>query len=216
MSHVLSTGELEARLREQCGFLRSSVEGFDNGDLSEALRLAVVVRVLLHDTSASTSLLEHLGVKDKIEYLDTSAPLPPDEDVPPRDGQPGRQSRAIGAGLATMMSTGGAWSFQPFFGDRPSRVVSFDEWWTTNVSRGPSGRSLARKDVVLALANKEGGAHVDDVLDENWAKITRSGSFKTVASGVATVLNPAPAMMRQIAYEVDKTLSSHLPPWSLA
>jgi hypothetical protein len=68
---------------------------------------------------------------------------------------------------------------------------------------------------VLALANKEGGAHVDPVLAEDWASVTRSGAFATVSSGGrATPLNPVPALMRQIAYEIDWTLKKHMPAWS--
>jgi hypothetical protein len=57
--------ELEAHLSEQLHFLEVSAESFDNGDDSEARRMAVHIRTLLHDTSNSQSLLKLLGLKGK-------------------------------------------------------------------------------------------------------------------------------------------------------
>ncbi|MFJ5956563.1 hypothetical protein ACIQC5_11475 [Paenarthrobacter sp. NPDC092416] len=45
------------RLVEQLEFLDSSCAAYDSGSRSEAKRLATTVRVLLHDTKQSTSLL---------------------------------------------------------------------------------------------------------------------------------------------------------------
>src|SRR5208283_1964913 len=57
-------------------FLRSSAAAFDSGQTDEAIRMAVSMRVLLHDTKASTSLLTHLKAKN-IPLLSTSAYISP-------------------------------------------------------------------------------------------------------------------------------------------
>ncbi len=189
--YALTPDDFRERLQEQCRFLRASAAAYDAGDTAEAQRLAVTVRVLVYDKNQSVSLLQHLGVKGSLEFHDTASQLEPDEHVPPDGDNGGRIARTIGAGLATLVSVGGEWTFQPR-GPQPVRQLPFEEWWSTNVSRGPRGIGLAtRRDVVLALANKEGGAHVDAALEENWSAVTRAGSFASVSEAGATILNPA-------------------------
>ena len=52
------------QLRRQLTFLRNSAASYDGGYPEEALRIGVVIRVLLHDTKYSTSLLKQLGQKE--------------------------------------------------------------------------------------------------------------------------------------------------------
>jgi hypothetical protein len=68
--------ELKSQLKEQIEFLRRGAKSFDEGSMAEGKRLAVVIRVLLHDTKSSTSLLKHLGKKD-ILFYDTSIDYDP-------------------------------------------------------------------------------------------------------------------------------------------
>jgi hypothetical protein len=77
VSYALTHDDLVEKLRQQLGFLERSADLFDGGAEDEAIRLAQIIRVLLHDTSASHSLLGQLGVKETISYLDTSEPLDP-------------------------------------------------------------------------------------------------------------------------------------------
>jgi hypothetical protein len=66
--------DLEYDLAEQLRFLASSGRAFDQGELSESKRIALVIRVLVHDTGASHSLLAQLGIKDTLAWAD-SAPV---------------------------------------------------------------------------------------------------------------------------------------------
>ena len=68
--------DLLGYLEEQIRFLISSSNSYDNKFLGEAKRLAVVIRVLLYDTSSSTSLLTQLGKKN-IGFYDTSIDYDP-------------------------------------------------------------------------------------------------------------------------------------------
>jgi hypothetical protein len=65
-------------LHEQMTFLRGSAESYDAGDFSEAKRLATTLRLLLHDTKKSRSLLTHLGLKNKLRFVDTAGEIRPD------------------------------------------------------------------------------------------------------------------------------------------
>jgi hypothetical protein len=47
-----------ARLKEQMEFLRTSLRGFYAGDFAESVRIATVIRVLVHESGMSKPLLK--------------------------------------------------------------------------------------------------------------------------------------------------------------
>src|SRR5215204_5674232 len=53
----------QQELKKQLGFLRRSCQWYDNGEVDEAIRIAVPIRTIIHDTGRSTSLLTHLNAK---------------------------------------------------------------------------------------------------------------------------------------------------------
>src|SRR6185503_5302007 len=53
------------KLVEQLGFLDRSSQLFDTGFEEEAIRIAQTLRVIFHQTNASTSLITHLGFGGK-------------------------------------------------------------------------------------------------------------------------------------------------------
>lgn len=71
--------ELMQHLYEQMGFLRRSAEHYDAGDFSESKRLATTLRLLLHDTQKSSSLLMQLGLTAKLRFVDTAGEIQPDK-----------------------------------------------------------------------------------------------------------------------------------------
>lgn len=72
-----SREDLLELLRENRQFLERSATAFDDGYEAEAKRLAVVLRVLLHDTKQSHSILDQLKVKERLAFLDTAEPINP-------------------------------------------------------------------------------------------------------------------------------------------
>ena len=193
----LTNQELKEHLEEQIEFIKSSATSYDNGFSGESKRLAVAVRVLLHDTVKSTSLLSLLGQKN-IDYLDTSFPI--DE-----------SNKMSHSGLV-QMSLGDRKSISlPLLDDGPfSRKASFELWWNGIVFVDKNRNEFSRKDIVLSLANKEGGAHVDKTLDVKYADLRKGNSlgwYDVTPDGVQTPSeDQVPASMRQIAHEVLKTL----------
>jgi hypothetical protein len=118
--------------------------------------------------------------------------------------------------------------------DEPGRWVPFDRWWDAVVLNDHAGGGFTRKRLVLDLAQKEGGAHVDPTLPADYAALTRENSLGmfggTVGDGVVLTVGgpgvgpvgvgggvvnalgtPVPANVRQIAFEVASTISPHLP-----
>ena len=57
-------------LKRQLAFLERSCIAYDQGYTDEAIRMATVIRVLLHKTHRSTSLLAHLG-RENINLLNS-------------------------------------------------------------------------------------------------------------------------------------------------
>ena len=191
-----SKQELLAHLKENLGFLKASAASFDAGHTGEAKRLAVTIRVLLHDTKNSKSLLGLLSLKQNTAYLDTAHDLDP-------------KNLMSHHGLVGLRIGGGSGRFNaPLDSPRPNqpnKYILFPAWWNKVVIKDSNKNKFNRRELILALANKDGGAHVDPELDSSYADLTRNNSVGWIFNdGV----NSSPIdevelySVRQIAYEV--------------
>jgi len=183
-------------------FLRASAAAFDAGFEAEAKRLAVVLRVLLHDTKTSASLLGQLGYKARLRFTDTAARLNPANLV----SSSGLTYMKMEAGV------GATWS-APLDDLSPAHehpASPFGPWWTTPVLKDQFGEMWSRSDMVLALSNQDGGAHVDPALDERYHRLARENSmgWTNVTPVGEQPMNHSPVLtsVRQIAHEVIRTL----------
>jgi hypothetical protein len=185
----LSQKELEVHLKEQISFLEASANSFDTGMEEEAKRLAVTIRILVHETPLSHSLLVQMG--KNLKFLDTSSDL---------------DSNNILAhgGLITILTEPHQIRYVAMLDKLPSnkaKMIDFDSWWNKPVFVDRRGRKLTRKDLILTAANQDGGAHVDPSLDETYANLSRNGLDLIVDHGTgAKVLDkPERAAIRQLA-----------------
>lgn len=188
----ITPSELQAHLEQQLGFLERSAASFDEGYESEAKRLAATLRVLLHDTTKSHSLLGQLGKADQV-FVDFN----PTNPVP----HGGLVFEALGPSKTGHVAP---LDNAPVCGSTPFRV-----WWTAPVFVDNERKILTREDLVLVAANQDGGTHVDPALDETYDKLSRLNSMGlfTVENGVARPMDgPERAAIRQITHEVLKTL----------
>lgn len=193
-SRKQSLDELKEHLSDQIQFLRASAGAFDRGANGEAKRLALAVRVLVHDTGRSKSLLGLLGLKEK-PFLDTAERV---------------DAHHMGshAGLV-MMALGAQGRDYVAMLDQASRSewVPFDQWWHTPVFVDDHRAALTREDIVLTVADQDGGAHVDPALDELYARVAKDNALGWTHGGSGRPLaNPVRPAIRQIAHEVLKTL----------
>ncbi|MFW6195449.1 MAG: hypothetical protein ACOC5M_02895 [Chloroflexota bacterium] len=112
--------------------------------------------------------------------------------------------------------------FEPRFEGGPPKNISwrfFDNWWQQRIILEPPQhdrrrRSISRKELILAMANQDGGAHVDPSLDETYAAITRQHSLGLYASSgrmVAPIGAPHEASAIQVGYEVLASLVRWVP-----
>lgn len=144
--------ELLEHLDEQLAFLRSSAQQFDAGNEVEAKRMATGVRLLVHDTRASVSLLAQLAAKRKVPWRDSN--ILPGVDI--------RRALVTTCPLV-VIGDGRYWpACESYSVTAEAPVVTFDTWWHGVVAVAPQhDERFSRRDLVLALANKHGGAHVD-------------------------------------------------------
>lgn len=199
-----SNEELQQHLTDTKQALELSAHAFDEGYEGEAMRLAVAIRVLVHDTQNSKSLLGQLGQKGMLFY-DTIVPRHPGTII------------TYNGITAMNLTPDGATYVAPLDllpPDIPPRYVSFDEWWNRVIFVDQGGHETARKDLILAVANKDGGAHIAPVLDEKYADLSRRNSLAWQYSGPRGDLpleGPEKAAVRQIAHEVLKSFDRTMP-----
>ncbi len=210
MRRAQTDGELISHLTEQVGFLRASALAYDRGVDAEAKRLAAALRTLCHDTARSKAVLAQLGLLTSLRFVD-SVEMPIEPDRADRDG--GRWVTMLYTPLALMV--GGPRGFEARLDQvRPSTPKRFETWWTAVVLVDGEHNSFARKDLVLSVANRDGGSHVDPTLSAAYAALSREHSLGTVTYGppdgeqIVVRANPALAVVRQIAWEVDATLTA--------
>ena len=196
--------DLEADLSEQLQFLASSGRAFDQGDLAEAKRIALVIRVLVHDTAMSHSLLAQLGVKDSLAWADSAPVIDNDPNIVGRS--PGLTAMGLGAdGIAFS-----ARYMDSIERSNTTRYVSFSDWWERPVILDSNDAEFSRKELVLALVNKDGGAHLDRLNEKTHALVHgNSAGFVCVDTGGATpspIPTPIYASVRTVAEELLLTL----------
>jgi hypothetical protein len=198
--------DLLQHLKEQIFFLQASSLSYDRGFISEAKRLAVVIRVLLHDTSQSQSLLSQMNKKG-IFFFDTASHYEP-------------RNLLAYSGLAIIAVGQETGSYIPRFSIPPRpglgspKLLPFNEWWESIVVVDMNRNRFSRRDLVLSLCNKDGGAHIDPKLDVAYAALTRNASMGMIYKTPSTsglVESIEFASVRQIAHEVLMSLQHAFP-----
>lgn len=194
--------ELETHLQERLHFLESSAASFDTGDGAEAKRLALSIRILLHDTDKSHSLLGHLNLKN-IKFYDTAFDYDPNN------------SATYGGLIAISHARGSEPKYIALLDELSIKRIpqlDFDVWWNKPVfvvfiHQKP--RQFSRKELILDVADQDGGAHIDLMIKRTYAELSRQNSLGWMVSArgkVQPMGNPVPVAIRQIAHEVLKSL----------
>lgn len=148
----MSSQNFAEQLKRQIIFLKNSVSLYDSGCREEAIRMAVVMRVLFHDTNNSTSLFKHLGTKETIQIATTAKSV---------------ESEVLGeidfVELMGGMIFGHELEYTLIQKEVPT--ITAPDWWDQPVFIR-DGRPISRCQIVLAAAHKDGGAHVDEPDDD--------------------------------------------------
>lgn len=98
---------------------------------------------------------------------------------------------------------------------RPGDWTTFELWWQgLHIICAKDGALFTRSDIVLAVANTDGGSHVDPGLREAYDNLSRNNSLNWVAispEGTTPLSNPVLPTIRQIAFEVERSLVREFP-----
>lgn len=144
-------------LDRQLRFLESSAQGLDSGHVDEAIRIATAIRVILHQTTSSTSLLTQLSAPH-VPLLRTTRGF--FEDGPGEKPWVGATSfHYDGAGF--LRQTGEGLLYRPKLGDGSYRgFLPAPDWWRQVIFALDPTTIFTRRAIVLGAANQDGGAHV--------------------------------------------------------
>lgn len=189
--------DLNRQLSEQIDFLQTSANRYDQGHTIEAKRMAVTLRILLHDTKNCKSLLGQLNKKG-IQFHDTTI-----EDM--------SNVTTSYCGLVMVSIGSGRTKYIAMLDDVPcKKMVDFDTWWNAIIFRDLEGHQISRKNLVVTMANQDGGAHVDPSINEEYSRLSKGKSLGRMYSVDGKkwfdMLSADLASVRQIAHEVLKSL----------
>ncbi|MFB1295209.1 hypothetical protein ACAG24_006830 [Mycobacterium sp. pW049] len=196
-------------LEDLLSAIRSASERFDQGRHIEAKSLAGHLGALLHHCDDSDAVIDRLGLRDTLTWVDTA-------------GVPNPKTTCSTAGLTLMRIRSrhhGAGEFVPklaMYPPVPIRTrggdqifsgtrIPFGDWWTNPVVKDADGAEYSRKQLVLALghAHDPESAAARDALES-------SPSLGWVVAGCADKSlcgSPVIASVRQIGYEVMRSIS---------
>lgn len=193
--------QLKENLEEQIQFLYTSVNQFDSGMEAESKRMAVAARVLLYDSSYSMSILKQLDIKDDVLFMSSAHQYIP-------------VNLVSYLGLIGIESSIGEGKYTPFCKTQDphesKKWVKLDDWWNELVIDDKSHK-FTRKDIVLILANTDGGAHVDPTSFDEYDNLIYDNSLGWCYFDDDEVYaldnNAAYVTMRQIAHEIIHSLT---------
>lgn len=191
-----SRADLLAELQDQIALLVHACDAFDRGLKPIGKHIALSLRVLLHHHGQSRSLLEQLGLR-AFRFLDTAGDLNP------------RNLATENPLCFQRIGTNSDYLPRCMGGVVHDRWIPFDRWWNNPVIKDIKGRRFHRRDLILNVADTDGGAHVDPGLDEAYLDLSRNNSLGWILSdGNVEQPFPPPVMpcVRQIAHELLETL----------
>jgi hypothetical protein len=145
----LKRARLTEKLVEQFRFMQRSCEAFDKGLEDEAIRIATSLRIIFHNTNASTSLTAHLGFGGK-RMLSSS---------------PGHGDWKNYLALQIDLTSPQPVKMLPRLGNK-FRELSINDWWRHEPVFIYNSQEYSRQRIVLSAANRDGGAHVDEELEK--------------------------------------------------
>lgn len=222
-----SADDLRRHVAEHLELLTDAANRYDEGRLLYARTMATSLRVLLHQTNRSHALLDQVGRLATTRWLDTAGQII-ESNLASTSGL--IVSRVmfldeVGSTEMTYVPVGDNFQHRTNLRQRTrsfgvgrepaaGRFLRFEDWWTTPVFRDGYRSDFSRKDLVLAIANQDGGAHVDPGIDEAYHRLSRGNSlgWSTMSgdSPEPPLNSPVPPAIRQITHEVLRSLPRSL------
>jgi hypothetical protein len=193
-------------LANQLAAMASSCGSYDAGNAWEATRIATAIHVIVHDGGKNnTSLLTQVGLKPRLKFVATGKAI---------DGR--NLLRDVSLASIRVYGDGRA-EYRPQCPDfQPElRLLSFNDWWERDLILRDRSFTLTRKRLTFNLRNIEGGAHYEGLVrDPNYLRFSQEHlTTPYVIKGTQLpkpILGAELASMRQMAWELSKSLEGHL------
>ena len=219
--------ELLSEIQTQIKFLANECRQYDSGDLDYHKKIAVTLRILLHETKYSKSLLqqiETLFVYNRPDFIDISTTH---GDLPGEGNTNFARSSLCQYDLNHYVESPEILTPKPILILHGQRypVRSFKTWWDgLHVVLIDKENFLTRKKIVSTFADTDGGAHVDPELNEDFALMKRNlanpvkiiipieGKQKVYIAQVDQILQ---ATIRSIAEEVLYIFNTSVIPYCI-
>jgi hypothetical protein len=165
---------LYQKLESIVAYIRSTLDSTLKLDCTNPLRtefaitLATRLRVLLNDENKNKSLLSLLNIKKEYRFQGVKCDL----------------SYVMPANMvftsvltSTVVSDNLLFCKANDFAPNEILLYTFDAWWNEIVidSKHPELSQITRRDIILTLADKEGGAHVDETYDKAYYQARNGG-----------------------------------------
>lgn len=215
--------EFETALKEQLRKLAADCIAFETIDECVYTNISVTLRLLFYDNGSQKSLLTLLGLKDKLQMLDTS--LKPGTisfwELGDNVSHQTITHTAVYGGLVAkqVVLEDGApvYHYKPLATHpqyvqyqtecvRAGRFLPVKEWLEKEIYSDNKGVKLSRIDLIKEVANKDGGAHIDpdDKKSKVYKQLRRRDGLGIIVNGSTNAFlnNPVPSSLMQMAQEV--------------
>jgi len=188
-------------LREHVDFLVRATDSYDAGFTSEITRCAEALSALFH---SPMPYLSWLAQADALHGNFLSSALPSGMEGAGRFGSLVMIANFDGRPIY-FCALDSAWY---------GRWLKFSEWWSEPVFINEAKKELSRRDVVLAVADKDDRSNLDPNLTLMYANLAafaaargmQNATPKTTAPSPDAITNPERAAIRQIVHEALRTL----------
>ncbi len=209
---MIDNNELKKEFEDQLELLDALTRVYDKNEFVVSKSIATTIRVLLHNTKNSHSLIEQIGFINE-KFFDSSSSFSLKEKDIQRFG-----SFCGLVGISTGINNTNN-IYIPYLDSVPEKsfgYTNFDEYWERIIFIDKYNNKFSRKDIILNVANKGGGAHVDfKNIDEKYKKLVRKNSlgFEVFSNGkkIESPEGAELAAVRQIAHEILKTFKKNYP-----
>ena len=173
--------ELKEHIVEQKGLLENAVSRFYAGDMVESLNIATRIRIFVHESHSSVPLLKQID-RDylKLQILDKES---------------GAAERAAAKarvlGKQTFCSVGfrigSRGTLSPVSDLSGHELTTLESWWLRPSLIFPhedgTNQIFTRRGIVLTLAEKDGGVHVDPSLPEYYNDLIKKSPIRVHFAG---------------------------------
>jgi hypothetical protein len=199
--------ELKEALLTQLRRLHRLALQYDKGDVEVAVDLSATLHTLLNPNRPDATLKRFVGIDVKtLKFAST-----------PEHGLPFRLVHSLGQGHSPV---GEESELQASYEPRYDRdvfhfpTVAFDDWYSKEAVFQLAAGPITREDLIDAVRNREGGAHLDDKIPPKYATVSRQEEFKhSISDGKKSAESDVGAQyasIRQIAFEVQLSFSREL------